>query len=107
VSLVTRIQRYLFHARQEYILGSRYNKDRNPKYHQKYVIRSMFDLLMINHEWLDNNKIKELIQDKHPNIFTNEDWRVLESGDDNIKDYILLYEKVYNLALDEIHYKNI
>lgn len=50
ISLVTRIQRYLFHARQEYILGGRHNKDRNPKYHQKHVIRSMFDLLMMNQE---------------------------------------------------------
>src|SRR3989344_857558 len=36
VSLVTRIQRYLFHARQDYIIGGRHNKDRNPKYHQKH-----------------------------------------------------------------------
>jgi hypothetical protein len=107
VSLVVRIQRYLFHARQEFILGGRHNKDRNPKYHQKHVIRSMFDLLMMNQEWLENDEVKDLINSKYPKVFTNEDWKMLSSESDDIKDYVLLYEKVYNLALDEVYNKNI
>lgn len=106
ISLVTRIQRYLFHARQEYILGGRHNKDRNPKYHPKHVIRSMFDLLMMNKEWLENSEVKDLMNFKYPRVFTNEDWKTLTSESDDIKDYILLYEKIYNLALDEIYKEN-
>lgn len=103
VSLVTRIQRYLFHARQEYILGGRHNKDRNPLFHQKYVIRSMFDLLMMNKEWLENYEVKILIQRKYPNVFSEKDWEILLSNSDNIEHYILLYEKVYDLALKEAY----
>jgi len=107
VSLVVRIQRYLFHARQEYILGVRKNKDNNPKYHQKHVIRSMFDLLLMNQEWLENDEVKNLIDSKYPKVFTDEDWTMLNSKSDDIKDYVLLYEKIYNLALDEIYKKDI
>lgn len=107
VSLVTRIQRYLFHARQEYILGGRHNKDRNSLYHKKHVLRSMFDLLLIHKEWLENDEVMELFVKKYPNVFTIDDWDILGSNSDNVDDYVLLYEKVYNLALIEAYKENI
>jgi len=107
VSLVTRIQRYLFHARQEYILGGRHNKDKNPKYHQKHVMRSMFDLLMMTQEWLENEDVKDLINKKYPGIFSKEDWNILSSDSDNIEDYIILYEKIYSLVLKEAYKRNL
>lgn len=107
VSLVNRIQRYLFHARQEYILGGRYNKDRNSLYHKKHVLRSIFDLLMIHRDWLENDEIKALFTDKYPSAFTAEDWNILDSKSDEVSDYILLYEKVYNIALTEAYKENI
>lgn len=107
VSLITRIQRYLFHARQEYILSGRYNKDRNSLYHKKHILRSMFDLLMIHREWLENDEIRALFIEKYPNVFNAEDWNILDSKSDEVGDYILLYEKVYDIALTEAYKESI
>lgn len=107
VSLVTRIQRYLFHARQEYILGGRHNKDRNSLYHKKHILRSMFDLLMIHREWLENDEIKAIFTKKYPDVFTANDWNILDSNSDDVGDYILLYEKVYDIALTEAYKESI
>lgn len=101
ISLITRIQRYVFHARQEYILGGRYNKDRNPKYHQKHVIRSMFDVLLMSREWLETGEVKDLFIKHFPHALSSADWLALESGGDDIADYMVLYEKVYATAVEE------
>ncbi len=103
VSLATRIQRYLFHARQEYILGGRHNKDKNPQYHKKHLTRAMFDLLLMNKEWLEDIEVKKLIEERYPEIFSKEDWETLVLETDNVEDYVLLYEKVYDLALKEAY----
>lgn len=102
ISLITRIQRYVFHARQEYILGGRHNKDRNPKYHQKHVIRSMFDVLLMSREWLEPEEVHQLFESKFPGIISADEWDILESQSDDIEDYLLLYEKVYSVALIEV-----
>lgn len=101
ISLVTRIQRYLFHARQEYILGGRHNKDRNPQYHQKHVIRAMFDLLLINQEWVESDQVLPAMRQRYGEKFTEEEWDVVSSHSDAVADYLVLYEKIYDLALEE------
>lgn len=101
ISLLTRIQRYVFHARQEYVLAGRYNKDRNPKYHQKHVTRAMFDVLLMSREWLETIETKLLFAEQFPYALNAADWESLESGTDDVRDYMILYEKVYATAVEE------
>jgi hypothetical protein len=102
ISLLTRIQRYVFHARQEYILSGRYNKDKNPKYHQKHVIRAMFDVLLMSREWLETEEVIKLFAEQFPNTLDAADWEALGSGADEVQNYMVLYEKVYAEATKEI-----
>lgn len=102
VSIIVRIQRYVFHARQEYILGGRHNKDRNPRYHRKHVIRTMFDVLLMSREWLEPEEVKELFSRQFPDCLNALEWGILDSQSDDINDYILLYEKIYAVAHKEV-----
>jgi|CXWL01.1.fsa_nt_gi hypothetical protein len=102
ISLVTRIQRYIFQARQEYIGGGRYNKDRNPEYHKKHVMRAMFDVLLMTNKWIETGEIISLFTRTFPHSLTRTELAILSSGSDKIEDHMILYEKVYAVAMQEI-----
>lgn len=101
ISIVTRIQRYVFQARQEYIGNGRHNKDKNPSYHRKHVLRVMFDILFMNNQWIETQEIVPLFIKTFPSLLNTFELAMLDSGSDSVDDYMILYEKLYSLALEE------
>ncbi len=104
-SLINRIQRYVFQARQEYLGGGRHNKDRNPEYHAKHIERVMLDLLLLIGEDLskitaNTSDISKVFRRCFPDVLNEEDWRILtERTPDDIAIFMALYEKIYTVAL--------
>lgn len=99
-SLINRIQRYVFQARQEYIGRGRHNKDNNPLYHQKHLRRALFDLMFMYTPCRDDKHAEELFKEHFPTGLNNEDWMFLGSESDDITKYIILYEKIYKIAIE-------
>jgi len=99
ITLLNRIQRYLFQARQEYIGTGRHNKDKNPAYHNKHVHRAIFDLMLMFGQCQDHEEAIVLFRKRFPDVLSETDWRYLESSSDDIVDYIEIYEKIYSVAL--------
>ena len=98
-SLLTRIQRYIFQARQEYIGIGRHNKDKNPDYHRKHVLRTVVDLMLMHGVQGSVEECVRACKKTHPLLFTREQWKTLRSGSDSIETFIPLYERVYETAI--------
>lgn len=101
ISLITRIQRYVYQARQEYIGGGRYNKDKNPEYHRKHILRVMFDVLLMSNEWIETKQILPTFIETFPDVLTELEIGILSLESDTITNYMILYEKVYKVAWEE------
>lgn len=102
-SLINRIQRYVFQARQEYLGRGRHNKDNNPLYHQKHLRRALFDLMFMYTSCVDDKHAEKLFREYFPAGLSSDDWIFLESESDDIVKYIALYEKIYNIAIESAH----
>lgn len=102
ISIIARVQRYIFQARQEYIGGERYNKDQNPEYHKKHVLRMMFDVLLMSYEWIETDRVLSLFTEEFPTALSVSEINILSLESDSIENYMILYEKVYQIALGEI-----
>lgn len=100
VSLINRIQRYIFQARQEYIGRGRHNKDSNPLYHQKHLRRTLLDLMLMYLPCRDYEHAEELFKIYFPTGLDDKDWIFLNSKSDDIEKYIVLYEKIYKIAIE-------
>jgi hypothetical protein len=100
VSLINRIQRYIFQARQEYLGIVRHNKDRNPKYHQKHLLRTIFDLMLLFEPCKDADEAEVLFYIRYPNAFSTQQKTLIETSKGDISDFIEMYEIVYDIALE-------
>ncbi len=98
-SLVQRIQRYVFQARQEYLDGARHTKDRNPDYHTKHVRRCMYDLLLMVDPVADRAGFEEAFHARFPETLTERDRTVLRAGGGTLEDLAGLYEAIYETAV--------
>ena len=98
-SLLTRIQRYIFQARQEYIGIGRHNKDKNPDYHRKHVLRTIVDLMLMHGVQGSVEECVRACKKTHPLLFTREQWKLLRSGSESIEVFMPLYERVYDTAI--------
>lgn len=103
ISLLNRIQRYIFQARQEYLGVGRFNKDKNPEYHKKHLRRTLLDVMMLFGTCYDVNEAERAFKKLYPNVFTKKEWDVFEHASGTIEEYISLYEKVYEIA-QEVSY---
>lgn len=103
VSLLNRIQRYVFQARQEYVHDRRHTKDRNPHYHTKHVRRCMYDLLLMRLDHVESASIDDLFQATFPTAFVEADWATLGGTESSITTHMPLYETIYRLALETAH----
>lgn len=99
ISLLNRIQRYVFQARQECFKKRKPNKDHNPRYHQKHARRIIIDLLMMREDYENISDARSIFERYFPETFSNKDWMLLDSVSDDVTEYIGLYEKIYDLAL--------
>jgi hypothetical protein len=103
VSLITRIQRYIFQARQEYFGVGRYNKDKNPQYHHKHVLRTIFDVILLSSPCSNASEALVLFKKRFSKDFTKAQWKTLETESGSIAEYMECYERVYDIALRETY----
>ena len=103
ISLLNRIQRYIFQARQEYIGNERYIKDKNPQYHAKHVRRCMLDLLLLAGVRTNNEFVDDHVLQRFPMAFSSSDLKMLTSNSDSVADFMVLYEKIYEESLRLAH----
>lgn len=100
ISLLNRIQRYIFQTRQEYLGNIRHVKDKNPLYHPKHVRRCMLDVILMLDEKVTLIKVDEDFKKYFPDCLSEHDWEMLNRHSDDVRDYVRLYEKVYIAALN-------
>ncbi|MCR4333859.1 MAG: alpha/beta hydrolase [Patescibacteria group bacterium] len=103
ISLLNRIQRYIFQVRREYIGMGRQVRDKNPHYHQKHLRRVLLDLMLMVGPCDSVEQAEESFKKHFPNAFTDSQWELLSSDSDIVADYIELYEKMYDIALEVSH----
>ncbi|MBL4644266.1 MAG: hypothetical protein JKX80_00180 [Candidatus Pacebacteria bacterium] len=99
ISLLNRIQRYVFQARQEYIGTERYVKDKNPKYHSKHLRRMLLDLMLILGPCDNTKQAEVLFKQRFPEVQLGD----IDASSDDITDHIELYEQIYSVALNAVN----
>jgi len=100
ISLLNRIQRYIFQARQEFLGIGRHNKDKNPKYHQKHLLRTIFDLMLLLGPCKDAEEAEVLFFEQYPDAFSVHQKSLIKKSKGDISDFIEMYEIIYDIALE-------
>ncbi len=100
ISLIDRIQRYVFQARQEYIGLGRYVKDRNPNYHRKHIARAIYDCMLMLGPCESPKQALVSFREQFPHVIDETGWKQLQSTSDEEFDYLRFYESIYTVALE-------
>ena len=103
ISLLNRIQRYIYQARHEFLDNGRYINDKNPNYHLKHVLRTMEDALLIKGVKVDVKDVINRFESEFPKVLDNNDRGILASRGDDLADYLPIYEKVYKEVIKYTH----
>jgi pimeloyl-ACP methyl ester carboxylesterase/predicted nucleotidyltransferase len=98
ISLIDNIQSYIFRARQEFMGHGRHSKDTNPLYHQKHVRRVLLDVLLMFGNY-EADEVLEKFKELFPSALDAKDLRLLQSLEEDVSNYLGLYEKIYDIGL--------
>jgi esterase/lipase len=100
ISVVKRVQNYIFRARQEFIGIGRYTKDKNPFYHQKKILRIIDDLLIFDDNFENHSSSFDKFLEKYPGLLSQKEIACLKKKTSvNLENYLPIYEKIYSLIL--------
>jgi len=104
VSILSRIQNYIFRARQEMMGVFVERKDSNEMYHQKKIKNIMNDIFIYKGEEIEENFDKCLLkfQNKFKIFNKSEIDRLYKISTNDISNYINYYEKLYSFAIKSI-----
>jgi len=103
ISVIKRIQNYVFRARQEVIGIGRYTKDKNPFYHRKKILRIIDDLLIFDEIFENHFSGFGKFLEKYPNLLNQREITFLKKevpvDPVDLEKYLPIYEKIYSLII--------
>lgn len=98
--ILQKIQYYIFKARRTAIGYTNSYTDTNPDIHRKKILKIIYDINLAELGATDYFKTLSLFQKRHPHVLDAKDFAILRKRSVlRIKDALMIYEKLYSLAL--------